>query len=205
VTRYIGNAPAAAVITSDQLSDAVVTTAKLDDEAVTEAKIEASVLTQSRPQLGTVKSVSSTVVDFTGIPSWVKKITVTLVAVSTNGTSRFIVQIGDSGGVASSGYAASRVNLTNAGAVSIGGDSTGFHVMNAAAAADAYRGVVVLTLHDPATNTWVSQSTIRSDTGTTIFLGVGSKALAAALDRVRLTTDNGTDAFDAGSVNILYE
>jgi hypothetical protein len=30
-------------------------------------------------------------------------------------------------------------------------------------------------------------------------------ALGGVLDRVRLTTVNGTDTFDAGTVNILYE
>lgn len=31
------------------------------------------------------------------------------------------------------------------------------------------------------------------------------KTLSATLDRVRLTTVNGTDTFDAGLVNIIYE
>lgn len=33
----------------------------------------------------------------------------------------------------------------------------------------------------------------------------GTISLAGALDNVRLTTVNGTDTFDAGSINILYE
>jgi hypothetical protein len=33
----------------------------------------------------------------------------------------------------------------------------------------------------------------------------GGVALGGALDRVRITTVNGTDTFDAGSINILYE
>jgi hypothetical protein len=33
----------------------------------------------------------------------------------------------------------------------------------------------------------------------------GSKTLAGTLDRIRITTVNGTDTFDAGQINILYE
>jgi hypothetical protein len=33
----------------------------------------------------------------------------------------------------------------------------------------------------------------------------GQIELAATLTAVRITTVNGTDAFDAGSINILYE
>jgi len=35
--------------------------------------------------------------------------------------------------------------------------------------------------------------------------GAGTKTISGVLDRIRLTTVNGTDTFDAGSVNILYE
>jgi hypothetical protein len=34
---------------------------------------------------------------------------------------------------------------------------------------------------------------------------VGLKSTASALARVRITTANGTDLFDAGSINIMYE
>jgi hypothetical protein len=33
----------------------------------------------------------------------------------------------------------------------------------------------------------------------------GFVPLSGTLDRVRITTANGTDTFDAGSINILYE
>jgi hypothetical protein len=37
------------------------------------------------------------------------------------------------------------------------------------------------------------------------FSSSGTKSLSATLDRIRITTVNGTDTFDAGSINILYE
>jgi len=36
-------------------------------------------------------------------------------------------------------------------------------------------------------------------------IGIGRKQVSATLDRVRITTVNGTDTFDAGSINIFYE
>ena len=44
----------------------------------------------------------------------------------------------------------------------------------------------------------------RSDGGNAYMSG-GSIALGGVLDRIRITTVNGTDVFDAGSINILYE
>ncbi len=50
-----------------------------------------------------VASTSGTSIDFTGIPSWVKRITVLFNGMSLNGNVNFLVQIG-SGSVTSSGY-----------------------------------------------------------------------------------------------------
>lgn len=140
-------------------------------------------------------TTSGTSIDFTSIPSWAKKITVMLIGVSTNGSSNVMVQIGASGGIETTGY------LGASGATSF---TTGFG--NDAAVSTAVRhGAIVLTLQKASTNTWIAQGVIgRSDTATAIATG-GSKSLAGALDRLRLTTVNGTDAFDAGAVSIHYE
>ena len=50
-----------------------------------------------------VASTSGTSIDFTGIPSWAKRITVMFNGVSTNGTSQQLIQIG-SGSVNATGY-----------------------------------------------------------------------------------------------------
>jgi len=46
-----------------------------------------------------VASTSGTSIDFTGIPSWVKRITVMFDVVSTNGSAIILIQLGDSGGI----------------------------------------------------------------------------------------------------------
>lgn len=142
-------------------------------------------------------STSGTSIDFTGIPSWVKRITIMLNAVSTSGTSAYQVQIG-SGSVTTSGYASSGLN--QAGTQAAG--SAGFLLMNACNASDAFSGAATLTLQ--SNNTWVYTSMLYVSGGAKYGNGV-SPTLSGTLDRVRITTVNGTDTFDAGSINILYE
>lgn len=150
-----------------------------------------------------VASTSGTSIDFTGIPSWVKRITVMFSGVSTNGTSAVQIQLGDSGGVETTNYlgAIARSGAGTAGA----NNSAGFLLEDSGAASVVRHGSMVITLLDSATNTWSAFGVIgRSDSANAYMQG-GSKSLSATLDRVRITTVNGTDTFDAGSINILYE
>jgi hypothetical protein len=143
-------------------------------------------------------STSGTSIDFTSIPSWVKRITVMLAGVSSNGTSNFQVQIG-----AGSVDATSYTSVTSAGAGAYT-SSTGFLLTGVISAALSRNGHCVLTLI--GSNVWVASSVIaNSDTTYTTSIGAGQKTLSGTLDRVRITTVNGTDTFDAGSINILYE
>lgn len=144
-----------------------------------------------------VASTSGTYIDFTSIPSWVKRITVMFSGVSTNGTSGIMVQIGDSGGVEASGYVAQTFySVGDAG-------STTYFPFGVGAAAHYYNGTLCLTLLDAATNTWAATGGLA--VSTTCCHTSGTKSLSGVLDRVRIATVNGTDAFDAGLVNILYE
>jgi hypothetical protein len=147
-------------------------------------------------------STSGTSIDFTGIPSWVKRITVMLDIVSTNGTSAIQLQLGDSGGVETSGYASTVSSVSNS-AYGSNVLTSGVPVNNGSAAAASYSGV--LTCVKLNGNLWATSiSCIRTDVAVAFF-GGGNKTLSDTLDRVRITTVNGTDTFDAGSINILYE
>lgn len=151
--------------------------------------------------LATAKSSSSgTSIDFTSIPSWVKRITVMFNGVSTNGTSAIIVQLGDSGGFETTSYVSTAdfVEDNNAGS----SFTTGFGINNVSVASDTYRGIATITTL--GSNAWVYQSVV-NNASTALLIGAGSKTLSATLDRIRITTVNGTDAFDAGTINILYE
>lgn len=143
-----------------------------------------------------VASTSGTSIDFTSIPSWVKRITVMFVGVSTSGSSSVQIQIG-SGTFTTSGYL---------GAVTSGSTtnmSSGFLTSNGGIGADIRHGQATIVL--ATTNTYVMTYTgAYSNSATTVGAGA-SVVIGGTLDRVRITTVNGTDTFDAGTINILYE
>jgi hypothetical protein len=149
-----------------------------------------------------VASTSGTSIDFTSIPSWVKRITVMFNGVSTNGTSAYQIQIGDSGGIENTGYSssASRISTT----VTTQNGTAGFVLFGGATAAAAvYQGYFTISLL--GSNAWCMQGAIADVTNTQTQVSCGSKTLSDTLTQIRITTVNGTDTFDAGSINILYE
>lgn len=151
---------------------------------------------------GTVQnSTSGTNIDFTGIPSWVRRVTVLFNNVSTNGTSQLLMQLGDSGGIENTGYNSNGYLV----AVSSVQSTAGF-IFQSASGANLVTGQMVFSLFDTA-NTWVGSGVFFINQSGTYYSAMnnGVKQLSATLDRIRITTVNGTDAFDAGSINILYE
>ena len=148
-----------------------------------------------------VASTSGTSVTVsTSIPSWVKRVTVVFQGVSTNGTSNLLVQIG-SGSVQTTGYISTGTSIDQANGTG-GGNATNGFLLRFGLAAQIGSGHMLLTLISG--NTWVSSHTLKTATNL-LSVGGGDVTLAGALDRLILTTVNGTDTFDAGSINILYE
>jgi hypothetical protein len=148
-------------------------------------------------------STSGTSIDFTGIPSWVKRITVMFNGVSTSGTSAPRIRIGNSGGLVTSGYLGSCLGNANT-AVSNVSFTAGFDINDGSTAATTRVGAFVLTLIDSSNNWVISGTQGQGNTNAASFIG-GSVNAGGVLDRIRITTVNGTDTFDAGSINILYE
>lgn len=146
-----------------------------------------------------VASTSGTSIDFTGIPSWVKRITVMFQGVSTNGTSNRIVQIGTSGGVVTSGYLGA---TTLIGSTVVTTSVTAGFGMYTNSAADVTSGQMVIT--NITGNAWIASVVVKIASANMV-IGSGDLTLGGTLDRIRITTVNGTDTFDAGSINILYE
>lgn len=145
-------------------------------------------------------STSGTSIDFTSIPSWVKRITVMFSGVSTNGVSAYLCQIG-SGSVLNTGYTSGAGTIGTSSAAG-NNSTTGYILMQAAVATGLYSGQVVLA--NVSGNIWVEAGTIGYSANGSSTSG-GTVTLSGTLDRVRITTVNGTDTFDAGSINILYE
>lgn len=144
-------------------------------------------------------TTSGTIVDFTGLPSGINRITVSLDGVSLSTNDDLLVQIGDSGGFETSGYTSTSM-LRSSGGVSVNSDTTGFNIQvnNSSRAVHGH-----CTLTRITANSWVASHSIGLGGSDAIATGGGSKSLSAELDRLRLTLTGG--AFDAGQVNIFYE
>lgn len=147
-----------------------------------------------------VASTSGTSIDFTGIPSWAKRITVMLQGVSTSGTNPLLIQGGNSGGIVNTGYVSTSNHLSNATSSSGASSTAGFIFFNNSASA-AHSGVI--TLVNFSGFTWVSSHTAKSSTTLVVF--GGGDGVISSLDRIRITTTTGVDTFDVGNINILYE
>jgi hypothetical protein len=149
-----------------------------------------------------VASTSGTSIDFTSIPSWVKRVTVMFNGVSTSaGTGDLLIQIG-SGSVTTTGYLSGNILINNT-TPSTSNFTSGIAKLPTGGATANMTGILFLT--NLSGNLWVASATAMS---TSTLIGgstTGSISLGGVLDRVRITTTNGTDTFDAGSINILYE
>ena len=149
--------------------------------------------------LATAQTATGTAVDFTGIPSWVKRITVMFNGVSTSVGSQLLVRLG-SGSIATTGYVSTYATIEGT-TVNCNSTTVGFSLYDNSASYTR-SGHMVLTLL--GSNTWVSSHTIKLDTARMSF-GGGNITLAGTLDRIQITSTSGTDTFDAGTINISYE
>jgi hypothetical protein len=209
-------------VTTPKLADGAVTTPKLADGAVTFAKIQNMATARVLGRLtsgtgaieeipianpvaafsiginrGTEQVISGTPVnvDFLNIPAGVREVRVSFRAVSTNGNSAFLIQLG-SGSFTTTGYSSQAAQT--AGGNSHNVSTAGLILQGGSNASALYMGLCVL--ENPSGNIWVASGTLASNAGANInyFAGV-SPDLSSALDRFRITTVNGTDIFDAGS------
>ena len=164
--------------------------------------VKAYVDAVSNLTLGTAQaSTSGTSIDFTGIPAGTNRISVNLSGVSTSGTSISIIQLGDSGGVENSSYTGGIETASTRYAF-----SDGFKLVGVGASAWALDGRWTFELLDASTNTWIGTGIVCGDTSASvIYAGTGAKSLSGTLDRIRITTQAGSDTFDAGKINITYE
>lgn len=156
--------------------------------------------------LGTpVASTSGTSINFTLIPAGVKQIVISFKNVSTSGTSAILVQLGDAGGINTSSYGSAGYVLENSVAVSGGSSSSGFRIRTSNAS-NQLSGNIILMLENSTTFSWSAAGSVSDGANNTdqMYLVSGGISLSATLDRVRITTVNGTDTFDLGEINIAY-
>lgn len=143
--------------------------------------------------LATAQTASGTSVDFTGIPSWAKRITVIFRDVSLNATDDLLVQIGDSGGIEITGYTSGSTSLVN---------STIGYIVRIGVGTRSLNGAMYIS--NINSNSWISIHSGNIGSLTDVY-GGGTKTLSSTLDRIRVTSVTGTSTFDAGTINISYE
>lgn len=197
-------------VTTAKIADLNVTTGKIAELGVTTAKIANAAITTAKLAqpltLGTAQnSTSGTSIDFTSIPSWVNRVTVLFSGVSTSGTSTILIRIGSGGAPLTSGYTASAGAIgTSSNSSSDTTSSTGFPISGyGIAIGNLFSGSVIFS--KISGNTWVAQGIVYRGTVGEISMISGLASTASTLDFVRITTSGGTDTFDAGQINIMYE
>jgi hypothetical protein len=147
------------------------------------------------------QALSGVQVNVLNLPTRIKKIEIAISGLSTNGTSLPLLRLGDSGGVENTGYSNSASAVGNT-VVGTAAQTVGFPIANSNAAASTYSGIMTLIHLGSNLWTWAWNGAYTDNVVT--CQGGGNKALSAELDRIQFTTVNGTDAFDAGTIQVSY-
>ena len=151
----------------------------------------------------TVVTTSGANIDFTSLPSGITTLTVLFSGVSTTGTNAILIQVGSlSGGIEVANYLGSAGDMGDAAANAVFQLSSGFYLAVSSALATIHGSV---TLFHMGSNIWTASGTLGLSNNKAIKTVGGSIAMASVLDRVRITTVGGTDTFDAGKINIVYQ
>ena len=148
-------------------------------------------------------STSGTLVEFTGISSAAKQITISLGFVSLSGSDTITIQLGTSGGYASTGYENSLTIVSSTGTSQVQ-TTDGVRINGGAslAASKKTSGSVIFTLISASTNTWGFAGT----TGIDVYgyMMAGAVALSGTLTKIGIKSTNGVNTFDAGTIGLCY-
>lgn len=190
-------------LTAPLINGGTVSSATLTSPTLTSPTIGGTpVVNGSLIVSGTAVTATGTAVDFTGIPSWVKRVTVMFNGVSLNGSSSLLIQVG-AGSIISSGYSSSSCAAVS-GQASGGLSSTAGFTLYMGAPTNIISGQMVII--NSTSTIWNAGHFVGYTNASASASGGGlSPSLSGALDRIRITTVNGTDTFDAGTINIIYE
>ena len=157
----------------------------------------------ARPVFSTsVSPTSGVLVDFTSIPSWARRVSVLFTGMSTSGTSGINLRLGTASAFATTGYTAARSSFS-ASAVTTSVESAGFFITNVGDATALITGRIDLV--NAYSNTWVASGNYSIPNLTRATIIAGFIDLSDVLTRIRLISSNGTDTFDAGTINISWE
>lgn len=195
-------------VTNDKLASdidaAKLTTGTLPADRIGSGAITPVKLSQPYTQM-TAKAfnwngLSNTAIDFDGIPTWAKQITVMFDRVSLNLGTNLLIQLGDPGGIENTGYFGGGARITSA-AIAAATFSIGFG-FNAVTANNQFSGSVIIANFN--SNTWTASGNLGGITTEFVNITSGSKTLSGGpLDTIRITSD-GASVFDGGTINVSY-
>lgn len=190
--------------TTDTLTNKTLTSPTITSPTISGTPVmSASLLTSGTA----ITLTTQTAPEFTSLPSWIKRIVIMFSGVSTNGTSNLLIRLGTSGGIQTSTY----TGRTIGGQITMNSAldwTNGVEIQHGSIVltTDVLGGSIVFNLLNASTNVWaVSGSVSRSSSPTSSSFQAGVVTLSSTMTTLRLTTANGTDQFDAGTINILYE
>lgn len=160
-------------------------------------------VTAGGPTFGApINTTSGTAIDITGIASTARQIIISFDNVNNSASDNFLLQIGDSGGIETTG--ANGVYCAIAGGAVTTPNFYGSAIVAVDRNGTAVSGNIILSLVDTATNSW-SGTAVMAAGSSRISVSTGNKALSSTLDRIRLTTVGGTGTFSNGIINIQYQ
>ena len=146
---------------------------------------------------------SGTSLTFSSIPSGTKRVTINFEDLSWNANQDYLIQLGDSGGIETSGYISTSLLIDTVQTLAKN-DTTGFGIY-CENNSNSYNmhGTMVLTLKDASNFTWTAFTVVRF-TATTMCFSAGNKSLSAELTQFKIFND-ASGSFSSGSVNVTYE
>lgn len=195
-------------LTSPTINGGTVSSATLTSPTLTSPTIGGTpVVNGSLIVLGTSQAATGTSITFTGIPAWVKRVTLMLNRVSTNGNSPMYIRLGTAGGIENAAYHNTSSVIGSAGVAGVGTVTTAFNITVGTTytyIAAEYSGQLIFSLFEP--DTWIMSGIFAAPSIPYNYVASGSKPLSSgALTQLQITTFNGIDTFDNGSFNIQYE
>jgi len=159
-------------------------------------------VTHTPATTGVVSSSGTSFVITTAIPSWAKRITIGITALSVNATASPIIQLGTASGYETTGYTGSTDFWTTTASVTVM-STLGFELANGLTSSASVDGTMTLML--ATGNTWVCTFTGGDSVGVITSSTGGSKTLAGVLTSIRMTTVAGTASLNNVDTYVLYE
>jgi hypothetical protein len=189
-------------LSSGKIAVKTIQTGNIGNGAVTNDKIANSTITQSKLAQGyTIETAEDlnglTEAEFTGIPSWAKRINLILSDVGIDNVGDILIQV-KAGSYATSGYSSS-LNYKSGGVDNVYTSSSGILVKSLVASL-SHDGVISISLLTG--NSYFSSGNLY---GSGILHSITKMpTLSSTIDSVKIIAPSGT-TFDSGKFNISYE